>query len=125
MIVKIGDNIYDSKEQPILIVFDEEDKKLISNMGEQKIYCRFPEGVSIFDINKFMDVTSEKTREQRIKDIDNQAIKVIDVLQNIIEQYASWDLWLDADVISKSANILKERYEKELIEGFLKKEGLK
>ena len=57
MIVKIGNKLYDSAREPIMIVLDSIDKDLISNMGEQKIYCRFPEGTKQDDVEKFIDVS--------------------------------------------------------------------
>jgi hypothetical protein len=114
MIIKIGDRYYDSNVQPIIVVMDDVDKQLISEMGKKKIYCRCPDG-----IKEFMHVTSEKSKEQYIKDIDNQVLKAIDILQSVTEQYSSWDLWDKSGVIDSSLSILKERYEKELMEEYL------
>ena len=56
MKVKIGDKIYDCEMQPIMIILDDFDKEYISNMGDQTNYCRFPDGRSIEEIMKFMEV---------------------------------------------------------------------
>lgn len=58
----------------------------------------------------------DKTKEQRIKDIDNKVLKVIDDMQNIMKQYCSWNLFDEAETISKANNIVKERYVQKLIE---------
>lgn len=43
MIVKIGNKFYDSNDQPIMIILSEKEKTLISNMGDSKKYCSYPE----------------------------------------------------------------------------------
>lgn len=43
MLVKIGDRIYDSSKQPIMIVLSDSDKKEIANMPlEESKYCVYP-----------------------------------------------------------------------------------
>jgi hypothetical protein len=54
MRVKIGDKIYDSNSEPILVIFDEEEKDLIRNMGDQKKFCSFPHTADTNEILKFM-----------------------------------------------------------------------
>lgn len=54
MKVKIGDKIYDSNEQPIMIILEDFDKENLLNMGEQVKYCSFPENYDIEEIKKFM-----------------------------------------------------------------------
>lgn len=63
---------------------------------------------------------SEKTYEQRIKDIDNRVVQAIDTLHDINDQYASWDLWDKTKIIDDSLNILKTGYESQLIEKYVK-----
>jgi sorbitol-specific phosphotransferase system component IIA len=56
MRVKIGDRIFDSLKEPIMIIFDENEKEHIANMGELFKYCSFPpEGYSVQEIEKFME----------------------------------------------------------------------
>ena len=43
MKVKIGDQIYDSNEQPIMLILGEEDKEAIAAMGKQTKYCSYPD----------------------------------------------------------------------------------
>jgi hypothetical protein len=60
MKVKIGDKFYNSNEQPIMIVFEDDDKKNINNMevGCSR-YCSFPDEMDIDDIEKFMTLEKE------------------------------------------------------------------
>ena len=44
MKVKIGDKIYDSNDEPIMIILEDVDKYNIKNMGDAKKYCSFPGG---------------------------------------------------------------------------------
>lgn len=58
MLVKIGDLIYDSNEEPIMLILDENDKRNISNMlPEATKYISFPddEEYSEYRIRKFMN----------------------------------------------------------------------
>jgi hypothetical protein len=55
MVVKIEDDFYDSNDLPIMLILDDLDKKLISDMGNQKIYCRYPDGKDSKEIRKFME----------------------------------------------------------------------
>lgn len=60
MRVKIGDKFYDSLEQPIMIIFDDNEKKHINEMGDLKKYCSYPpEGYTIDEIEKFMGFNKE------------------------------------------------------------------
>ena len=54
MKVKIGNTIYDSNEEPIMLLLEEEDKSNISNMGEQTKYCSYPTNMETEDIIQFM-----------------------------------------------------------------------
>lgn len=56
MQVKIGDKIYDSNEQPILLILEKEDKENISSMIDNNFkYCSFPEKYPIDKIKEFMN----------------------------------------------------------------------
>lgn len=55
MIVKVGDKLYDSNEQPIMLILSKKDKELIMNMAPWATkYCSFPEGSTEEDIKKWM-----------------------------------------------------------------------
>lgn len=54
MKVKIGNDIFDSNKEPIMIILAPEEKVLISNMGEQTSFCSFPEEMDTAEIEKFM-----------------------------------------------------------------------
>lgn len=56
MKVKIGDKYYDSHNEPIMLIFEEIDKVNISNMGDQTMYCSFPNGMKPNDMRKFMNL---------------------------------------------------------------------
>jgi len=44
MQVKIGDKIYDSNDQPIMLIFDKEERELIANMmDESNKFCSYPD----------------------------------------------------------------------------------
>lgn len=55
MKVKIGDKIYDSNQEPIMIIMDEQDKQNISNMDFRSTkYCSFPDTWDLNTIEVFM-----------------------------------------------------------------------
>jgi len=55
MKVKIGDRIYDSKDEPIMIILEDYNKKHISNMAEEsRKYCEFPDDVTEDQVREFM-----------------------------------------------------------------------
>lgn len=54
MIVRIGDQYFDSEKEPIMIILDEKEKRLISEMGYQSKFCRFPKKVILTEIVEFM-----------------------------------------------------------------------
>ncbi len=55
MKVKIGEKLYDSNEEPILIVLSEDDKDNIKNMSpEATKYCSFPDTYDLEKIKEFM-----------------------------------------------------------------------
>jgi len=56
MKVKIGDEICDSKDQPIMIILEGKDKENIANMLDTATkYCSYPDsGFTEEEIKKFM-----------------------------------------------------------------------
>lgn len=57
MKVKIGDKIYDSSKEPIMIMLSEEDKVFISNMDKDNTkYCSYPDESNLEDVIKFMEI---------------------------------------------------------------------
>jgi len=54
MKVKIGNKIFDSNIEPIMLILNSEEKVLISNMGDQDKFCSFPDNISEEDIIEFM-----------------------------------------------------------------------
>jgi hypothetical protein len=55
MKVKIGDNIYDSDEQPIMLIMSQREKNLISHMCPSDTkFCVYPEDMNEGVIIKFM-----------------------------------------------------------------------
>jgi len=60
MKVKIGEKIYDTEHQPIMIILSDNDKLNISNMKYQTRYCAYPADLySKEEIEKFMEITAE------------------------------------------------------------------
>jgi hypothetical protein len=56
MKVKIGDTIYDSKKEPIMVILEDYNKEHIANMHkDSRKYCEFPDEISETDIRKFME----------------------------------------------------------------------
>ena len=62
MKVKIGDKIYNSFHEPIMIILTNKEKELISQM-EDTLFCSYPDETKEEDINKFMGICKEKTTE--------------------------------------------------------------
>jgi len=55
MEVKVGNKVFDSNEQPIMIILSKKDKELIAKMAPwASKYCSFPEGYSEEEIKKWM-----------------------------------------------------------------------
>ena len=55
MKVKIGNIIYDSSEQPIMLILEDYNKEHISNMPkEAHKYCEFPDNISPKQVREFM-----------------------------------------------------------------------
>jgi len=55
MIVKVGNKIFNSEKEPIMIVLSEDDKKNIAQMiPDATKYCSFPDNMKLNDIKNFM-----------------------------------------------------------------------
>lgn len=54
MRVKIGNIIYSSDIEPIILILEKEERELVSNMGDQAKICFFPELSSVESIENFM-----------------------------------------------------------------------
>jgi len=54
MKVKIGDVIYDSDAEAVMLILKSEEKSLISNMGDQTMICLFPESCTMDEVRAFM-----------------------------------------------------------------------
>jgi len=55
MRVKIGNTIYDSNDEPIMLILETEDKDNIFNMSpECTKYCSYPEGMEESAVIDFM-----------------------------------------------------------------------
>lgn len=55
--VKIGDKIFDSGDQPIMLIMDQNDKENISSMTENVTkYCAYPDNINENEIRKFMKI---------------------------------------------------------------------
>ncbi|MGG1671529.1 hypothetical protein ACIFOE_12920 [Paenibacillus sp. NRS-1783] len=59
MIVKIGEQFFDSYDEPILLILNKNEKALIGDMGEQKVYCSFPTDCEPEEIAKWMKIPEE------------------------------------------------------------------
>lgn len=56
MKVKIGKKIYDSNDEPIMIILGNDDKYNIEQMLEEcSKYCSYPDNMSEEDANNFME----------------------------------------------------------------------
>lgn len=56
MKVKIGNTIYDSEKEPIMIILSDKDKENISNMHKDATrFCSFPESIDTKFIENWMD----------------------------------------------------------------------
>jgi hypothetical protein len=62
MRVKIGHKIYDSNEEPILLILSDEDKENIAKMipGAHK-FCSYPDHLVASEIIKWMNDAEDKT----------------------------------------------------------------
>jgi len=87
MRVKIGDTIYDSNQQPIMIIMDDTDKQNISKMADDATkYCSYPDGMEVDTIKDFMKINDNLTREQKY-DIVNSC-ETLEELANVIRTFA-------------------------------------
>lgn len=59
MRVKIGTTIYDSLEEPIMIIFDDGEQEQITNMVGLDKYCSYPPGRPVEEIEDFMEFEEE------------------------------------------------------------------
>jgi len=55
MKVKIGSTIHDSNNEPIMVILNEEEKKLVRNMGDQYKFCSYPHKHDVDAVAKFMN----------------------------------------------------------------------
>jgi len=63
MKVKIGNKIYDSNNEPIMIILDNLDKDNIRSMPPEFYkYSAYPKGMSTSDVFKFMECDKDKER---------------------------------------------------------------
>jgi hypothetical protein len=57
MKVKIGDKIYDSREEPILLILSEEDKRNLERMDtEATKFLSFPDKMDLNEAKRFMKI---------------------------------------------------------------------
>lgn len=57
MKIKIKNQVFDSRNEPILVVLEGDEKELIASMAsDDKRFCVFPDDWSEEDILKFMEV---------------------------------------------------------------------
>lgn len=55
MRVKIGNKIYDSKIEPIMLILEDYNKEDIKDMAdESNKYCEYPDGMDTQEVAKFM-----------------------------------------------------------------------
>ncbi len=55
MRVKIGNKMFDSEKEPIMVILSKKDKENICNMRQEDTkYCGYPKGASETAIEKFM-----------------------------------------------------------------------
>lgn len=55
MKVKVGNTVYDSNDQPVMVILSDMDKKNISRMYDEcSKYCGYPEGFPVEYIEEFM-----------------------------------------------------------------------
>lgn len=60
MKVKIGNKIYDSTKEPIMLILKDADKQNIANMAPHAtMYCEAPDGTPIDEIELFMSIEEE------------------------------------------------------------------
>jgi hypothetical protein len=60
MKVKVGNKVYDSNREPIMLVLSEDDKKNIKGMTKDSTkFCAFPAGTQGTVIKNFMKIAEE------------------------------------------------------------------
>jgi hypothetical protein len=60
MKVKIGNIVYDSNDQPLVVILGDADKENIKNMAPDAVmYCCYPEGMSIEQVREFMGIADD------------------------------------------------------------------
>lgn len=60
MKVKIGETIYDSESEPIMIILSSKEKKQISTMKKKDYkFCSYPDGMYVGLIHAFMEIEDE------------------------------------------------------------------
>lgn len=75
MKVKIGNKITDSYNEPIMIIFEQEEKELIGSLDGQDLrFCSFPENSNIQIIERFMTETDDPN--QLSMDISEGVVKI-------------------------------------------------
>ena len=100
MKIKVGTMIYDSNEQPVMVILGPLDKNNIRDMApEATRYCAYPPGMTIMEVEAFMQI--EETlgtgmfRGRRIYQTeDGVSEKTIDGHLSPT-QYQVWDYWKD------------------------------
>ncbi|MDF2652911.1 MAG: hypothetical protein K0Q73_8716 [Paenibacillus sp.] len=76
MKVKIGNQLFDSNKQPIMVTFDEGEKELISSMRpEDKRFCSFPELSTVHEIEQFMKFNEEDSNQISLA-IEGETFKI-------------------------------------------------
>lgn len=61
MRVKIGNNVYDSSQEPVMLILDEQDKINIRNMSDEATkFCSFPDSMSAEEVKEFMKIERDE-----------------------------------------------------------------
>ena len=64
MKVKIGKRITDSNEEPVLLFLSDDEKRLISEMGVQKIFMSFPVDMTPAEASKLIKEFANDVAEE-------------------------------------------------------------
>lgn len=112
MIVKIGENKYSSMKEPIMIIFEEYEKELIINMGSQKIFTSFPQGMTLEEISTFM-----KDEKTNIGIVTRRCVKCKQDFSTSIEEIN----WLKKHNLSEYRRCPECRKELKMLKETLKK----
>jgi hypothetical protein len=55
MMVKVGNKTYNSEQEPLMIIFEESEKEMVSQMRKtDKKFCVHPESMTQDEVFKFM-----------------------------------------------------------------------